>query len=123
MNELIHKNCCKLMSLLVDVEEWGQIVIGSMTQFTDPNLRQMTLQMKMMESSMRTAMMIKRKMMRKQQSSCTNWIPIAAYCCAVPRQKCECGDGHSPGVLAPITQACAPAGGQESGQATQQVSQ
>merc|ERR1719318_1819421 len=44
MNELIHKNYRKLVSLLVDVEEWGQIVIVNMltryarTQFTDPNL-------------------------------------------------------------------------------------
>jgi hypothetical protein len=91
MNELMHKNGWKPMSLLVDVEEWGQIVIGSMTQFTDPNLRQMILQMKMRESSMRTAMMMmKRKMMRKQQSSCINWIPIAAYCCAVPRPQPRC---------------------------------
>jgi len=42
--ELIHKNYRKLVSLLVDVEEWGQIVIVNMltryarTQFTDPNL-------------------------------------------------------------------------------------
>ena len=21
------------------------------------------------------------------------------YCCKVPRQECQCGDGHSPGVL------------------------
>ena len=46
MNELIHKNFRKLVSLLVDVEEWGQIVIVNMltryarTQFTDPNLGQ-----------------------------------------------------------------------------------
>ena len=46
MNELIHKNYRKLVSLLVDVEEWGQIVIVNMltryarTQFTDPNLGQ-----------------------------------------------------------------------------------
>jgi len=44
MIELIHKNYRKLVSLLVDVEEWGQIVIVNMltryarTQFTDPNL-------------------------------------------------------------------------------------
>ena len=42
--ELIHKNYRKLVSLLVDVEEWGQVVIINMltryarTQFTDPNL-------------------------------------------------------------------------------------
>merc|ERR1740128_360514 len=42
--ELIHKNFRKLVSLLVDVEEWGQVVILNMltrygrTQFADPNL-------------------------------------------------------------------------------------
>ena len=42
--ELIHKNYRKLVSLLVDVEEWGQVVILNMltryarTQFSDPNL-------------------------------------------------------------------------------------
>ena len=42
--ELIHKNYRKLISLLVDVEEWGQVVIVNMltryarTQFADPNL-------------------------------------------------------------------------------------
>ena len=42
--ELIHKNYRKLVSLLVDVEEWGQVVIINMltryarTQFADPNL-------------------------------------------------------------------------------------
>ena len=46
INELIHKNYWKGMRLLVDVEEWGQIVIVNMltryarTQFTDPNLGQ-----------------------------------------------------------------------------------
>lgn len=41
--ELIHKNYRKLCNLLVDVEEWGQVVIIHMltryarTQFTDPN--------------------------------------------------------------------------------------
>ena len=42
--ELIHKNYRKLVSLLVDVEEWGQVVILNMltrygrTQFADPNM-------------------------------------------------------------------------------------
>lgn len=42
--QLIHKNYRKLISLLVDVEEWGQVVIVNMltryarTQFADPNL-------------------------------------------------------------------------------------
>ena len=42
--ELIHKNFRKLVSLLVAVEEWGQVVILNMltrygrTQFADPNL-------------------------------------------------------------------------------------
>merc|ERR1719186_1565349 len=46
MVELIHKNFRKLVSLLVDVEEWGQVVILNMltryarTQFSDPNLGQ-----------------------------------------------------------------------------------
>ena len=46
MVELIHKNYRKLVSLLVDVEEWGQVVILNMltryarTQFADPNLGQ-----------------------------------------------------------------------------------
>ena len=46
MIELIHKNFRKLVSLLVDVEEWGQVVILNMltryarTQFSDPNLGQ-----------------------------------------------------------------------------------
>jgi len=46
MIELIHKNYRKLVSLLVDVEEWGQVVIVNMltryarTQFADPNLGQ-----------------------------------------------------------------------------------
>ncbi|KAK7081768.1 AP-3 complex subunit beta-2 [Halocaridina rubra] len=41
--DLIHKNYRKLCNLLVDVEEWGQVVIINMltryarTQFTDPN--------------------------------------------------------------------------------------
>ena len=41
--ELIHKNYRKLCNLLVDVEEWGQVVIINMlsryarTQFADPN--------------------------------------------------------------------------------------
>lgn len=41
--DLIHKNYRKLCNLLVDVEEWGQVVIIKMltryarTQFTDPN--------------------------------------------------------------------------------------
>ncbi|XP_035221751.1 AP-3 complex subunit beta-1-like isoform X1 [Stegodyphus dumicola] len=41
--DLIHKNYRKLCNLLVDVEEWGQVVIMNMliryarTQFTDPN--------------------------------------------------------------------------------------
>lgn len=40
--DLIHKNYRKLCNLLVDVEEWGQVVIISMltryarTQFTSP---------------------------------------------------------------------------------------
>lgn len=43
-SDLIHKNYRKLCSLLVDVDEWGQIVIINMltryarTQFADPNL-------------------------------------------------------------------------------------
>jgi len=42
--EMIHKNYRKLVNLLVDVEEWGQVVIINMltryarTQFVDPNL-------------------------------------------------------------------------------------
>jgi AP-3 complex subunit beta len=42
-NDLIHKNYRKLCNLLVDVEEWGQVVIINMltryarTQFVDPN--------------------------------------------------------------------------------------
>lgn len=42
--ELIHKNFRKLCNLLVDVDEWGQVLIINMltryarTQFTDPNL-------------------------------------------------------------------------------------
>ena len=41
--DLIHKNYRKLCNLLVDVEEWGQVVIINMltrysrTQFLDPN--------------------------------------------------------------------------------------
>lgn len=42
--DLIHKNYRKLCNLLVDVDEWGQVVIINMltryarTQFTDPNV-------------------------------------------------------------------------------------
>ncbi|XP_012282049.1 AP-3 complex subunit beta-1 [Orussus abietinus] len=42
--DLIHKNYRKLCNLLVDVDEWGQVVIVNMltryarTQFTDPNI-------------------------------------------------------------------------------------
>lgn len=42
--DLIHKNYRKLCNLLVDVDEWGQVVIINMltryarTQFTDPNI-------------------------------------------------------------------------------------
>lgn len=41
--DLIHKNYRKLCNLLVDVEEWGQVIIMNMltryarTQFSDPN--------------------------------------------------------------------------------------
>lgn len=41
--DLIHKNYRKLCNLLVDVEEWGQVVLINMltrycrTQFVDPN--------------------------------------------------------------------------------------
>jgi AP-3 complex subunit beta len=41
--DLIHKNYRKLCNLLVDVDEWGQVIIINMltryarTQFTDPN--------------------------------------------------------------------------------------
>lgn len=41
--DLIHKNYKKLCNLLVDVEEWGQVIIMNMltryarTQFSDPN--------------------------------------------------------------------------------------
>ena len=41
--DLIHKNYRKLCSLLVDVDEWGQVIIINMltryarTQFIDPN--------------------------------------------------------------------------------------
>lgn len=41
--DLIHKNYRKLCNLLVDVEEWGQVIIMNMltryarTQFPDPN--------------------------------------------------------------------------------------
>lgn len=42
--DLIHKNYRKLCNLLVDVDEWGQILIINMltryarTQFTNPNI-------------------------------------------------------------------------------------
>lgn len=42
--DLIHKNYRKLCNLLVDVDEWGQVIIANMltryarTQFTDPNI-------------------------------------------------------------------------------------
>ncbi len=42
--DLIHKHYRKLCQLLVDVEEWGQVIIIQMltryarTQFLDPNL-------------------------------------------------------------------------------------
>lgn len=42
--DLIHKNYRKLCNLLIDVDEWGQVVIMNMltryarTQFTDPNI-------------------------------------------------------------------------------------
>lgn len=42
--DLIHKNYRKLCSLLMDVDEWGQVIILNMltryarTQFTDPNV-------------------------------------------------------------------------------------
>lgn len=42
--DLIHRNYRKLCALLVDVDEWGQVVIINMltryarTQFVDPNL-------------------------------------------------------------------------------------
>ena len=48
--ELIHKNYRKLVSLLVDVEEWGQVVIINMltryarTQFADPNMGVMEME-------------------------------------------------------------------------------
>lgn len=41
--DLIHKNFRKLCSLLIDVDEWGQVIIINMltryarTQFVDPN--------------------------------------------------------------------------------------
>lgn len=41
--DLIHKNYRKLCNLLVDVDEWGQVMILNLltryarTQFTDPN--------------------------------------------------------------------------------------
>ncbi|XP_075234069.1 adaptor related protein complex 3 subunit ruby [Lycorma delicatula] len=44
--DLIHKNYRKLCNLLVDVDEWGQVIIINMltryarTQFTDPNLQE-----------------------------------------------------------------------------------
>lgn len=44
--ELIHKNFRKLCNLLVDVDEWGQVLIINMltryarSQFTDPNLEE-----------------------------------------------------------------------------------
>jgi len=43
--DLIHKNYRKLCNLLVDVDEWGQVMILQMltryarTQFLDPNLQ------------------------------------------------------------------------------------
>ncbi len=46
--DLIHKNFRKLCNLLVDVDEWGQVIIINMltrysrTQFTDPNLNIIT---------------------------------------------------------------------------------
>lgn len=48
--DLIHKNYRKLCNLLVDVDEWGQIIIINMltryarTQFTDPNLDDIDLE-------------------------------------------------------------------------------
>lgn len=42
--DLIHKNYRKLCNLLIDVEEWGQVVIINMltryarTQFLNPNI-------------------------------------------------------------------------------------
>lgn len=42
--DLIHKNYRKLCNLLVDVDEWGQVIIINMltryarTQFVDPNI-------------------------------------------------------------------------------------
>lgn len=42
--DLIHKNYRKLCNLLIDVEEWGQVVIINMltryarTQFLNPNM-------------------------------------------------------------------------------------
>jgi AP-3 complex subunit beta len=44
--ELVHKNYRKLCNLLVDVDEWGQVLIINMltryarTQFTDPNIEE-----------------------------------------------------------------------------------
>ncbi|XP_065225046.1 AP-3 complex subunit beta-1 [Planococcus citri] len=44
--DLIHKNFRKLCNLLVDVDEWGQVIIVNMltryarTQFTDPNINE-----------------------------------------------------------------------------------
>lgn len=43
--DLIHKNYRKLCNLLIDVDEWGQVVIMNMltrygrTQFTNPNIK------------------------------------------------------------------------------------
>ncbi len=47
--DLIHKNYRKLCNLLVDVEEWGQVVIINMltrysrTQFLDPNMQDVSI--------------------------------------------------------------------------------
>ena len=53
------------------------------TQFTDPNLGQAEsaeMLVKMRENSMRTGMiMMKRILLRKQQSPCTRWILTNAY--------------------------------------------
>uniref|UniRef100_A0A3Q4HHR9 AP-3 complex subunit beta n=1 Tax=Neolamprologus brichardi TaxID=32507 RepID=A0A3Q4HHR9_NEOBR len=68
--DLIHKNYRKLCNLLIDVEEWGQVVIINMltryarTQFLNPNInvsKQHTAREKEKEKKAEAAAMAKRK--------------------------------------------------------------
>ncbi|XP_074736457.1 AP-3 complex subunit beta-2-like isoform X2 [Strix uralensis] len=89
--DLIHKNYRKLCNLLIDVEEWGQVVIINMlthyarTQFLSPNQSESLLEV----STKKAFYSSEEEDAKVEAASLAKQTQTTAYSCATPSTCCR----------------------------------